>query len=388
MLLSIELRGRGLRSTSTRVLVLAVALAVSSACGTAEAPSVRSDVDPAVLQVDVEPSVLELDVHGASFPLASTVRVEAVGGAATDVVWTSSDVQVAVVDAVTGLLIAVSSGTAVVTAASVHDPTASDGVVIRVSSRDASEPAPGLEPEPESDSEPGGRWRPGPGTSWQWQLQGTIDTSLDVDVYDIDLFDTSASLIAELHADGRRVVCYFSAGSYEPWRPDADAFPEAVKGRKMDGWDELWLDVRRIELLAPVVEGRLDLAVAKGCDAVEPDNVDGYANDTGFALSYDDQIAYNMFLAAEAHARGLSIALKNDVEQVADLVDVFDFAVNEECFSWNECEALVPFVEAGKAVLGVEYELGTGAFCSQANAMDFDFMRKNLDLGVYREPCR
>jgi hypothetical protein len=207
-------------------------------------------------------------------------------------------------------------------------------------------------------------------------------------VYDIDLFDTSASLIAELHADGRRVVCYFSAGSYEPWRPDADAFPEAVKGRKMDGWDELWLDVRRIELLAPVVEGRLDLAVAKGCDAVEPDNVDGYANDTGFALSYDDQIAYNMFLAAEAHARGLSIALKNDVEQVADLVDVFDFAVNEECFSWNECEALVPFVEAGKAVLGVEYELGTGAFCSQANAMDFDFMRKNLDLGVYREPCR
>jgi hypothetical protein len=84
----------------------------------------------------------------------------------------------------------------------------------------------------------------------------------------------------------------------------------------------------------------------------------------------------------------LSIALKNDVEQVADLVDVFDFAVNEECFSWNECSALEPFVEAGKAVLGVEYELGTDAFCSQANAMDFDFMRKNLDLGVYREPCR
>jgi hypothetical protein len=219
-------------------------------------------------------------------------------------------------------------------------------------------------------------------------LQGSVDTSLDVDVYDIDLFDTSASLIAELHADGRRVVCYFSAGSFEPWRPDADAFSEAVKGRKMDGWDELWLDVSRIDLLGPVMEGRLDLAAAKGCDAVEPDNVDGYANGTGFDLSYDDQIAYNRFLAREAHERGLSIALKNDVEQVADLVDVFDFAVNEECFSWNECKALEPFVEAGKAVLGVEYQLGTDAFCPQANAMDFDFMRKNLDLGVYREPCR
>ena len=27
----------------------------------------------------------------------------------------------------------------------------------------------------------GSIWQPGPGTSWQWQLQGTIDTTIDVE---------------------------------------------------------------------------------------------------------------------------------------------------------------------------------------------------------------
>lgn len=61
-------------------------------------------------------------------------------------------------------------------------------------------------------------WRPAPGTTtWQWQLQGRIDTSFDVDMYDIDLFDTPASTIRQLQRDGRTVICYFSAGSYEDW---------------------------------------------------------------------------------------------------------------------------------------------------------------------------
>lgn len=240
------------------------------------------------------------------------------------------------------------------------------------------------------DAPPDGDWwRPAPGTSWQWQLQGALDRSFDVDMYDIDLFETSQADIAALHADGRIVVCYFSAGSYENVRPDAGAFPAAVLGRRLDGWPgEKWLDIRALDVLGPIMQARLDLAVAKGCDGVEPDNVDGYANRTGFPLTGADQLAYNRWVAAEAHARGLSVGLKNDLDQIPDLVGDFDWALNEQCHQYDECDALTPFVEAGKAVFGVEYRLETGAFCPQANAMDFDFLKKPLSLKAPREACR
>ena len=231
-------------------------------------------------------------------------------------------------------------------------------------------------------------WRPRPGTSWQWQLSGKLDLSVEADVYDIDLELTSAETIAQLHAAGRRVICYFSAGSFESVRSDAALFPASVKGKAMDGWPEQWLDIRAIDALAPVMLGRLDLARAKGCDAVEPDNVDGYANDTGFNLRAADQLAYNRWLANAAHERGLAIALKNDLDQVRDLVDYFDFAINEECFSWNECELLTPCIQAGKAVFGAEYELSTGSFCSKAIALNMDFILKDWNLGAARTSCR
>ena len=38
-------------------------------------------------------------------------------------------------------------------------------------------------------------WRPAPSSTWQWQLQGEANTSYDVEVYDIDLFDSDRALI-------------------------------------------------------------------------------------------------------------------------------------------------------------------------------------------------
>jgi hypothetical protein len=241
---------------------------------------------------------------------------------------------------------------------------------------------------PEEASPTTERWQPKPGLSWQWQIQGKLDLSLEVDVYDIDLFDTPASTIAALQARGKRVICYFSAGSFEPWREDASTFPESVKGKKMDGWDELWLDVRQLESLAPIMRARLDLAAQKGCDAVEPDNVDAYSNASGFPLTGADQLAYNRFLADEAHARGLAIGLKNDLEQVRALEPHFDFAVNEECFTYDECDMLTPFIEAGKAVLGADYENSLSELCPVVNALGLDVIKKRYDLDVYREACR
>lgn len=232
-------------------------------------------------------------------------------------------------------------------------------------------------------------WQPAPGTSWQWQLSGEIDTTHDVDMVDIDLFDAPQEVIDELHGAGRVVICYFSAGSYEDWRPDAGDFPDAVLGHSLDDWPgERWLDASRLDLLAPIMAARLDMAVQKECDGVEPDNVDAYANDSGFPLTAGDQIAYNIWLSTEAHRRGLSIGLKNDLDQIPQLLPYFDWALNEQCFEYEECELLLPFVEAGKAVFGVEYTGDLADFCPPANAFDFDWLYKDIDLGPERSACR
>ena len=235
-------------------------------------------------------------------------------------------------------------------------------------------------------------WKPTVHTTWQWQLTGQpIDQSFDVDMYDIDLFDNDASAVAELHAKGRKVVCYISMGSWEDWRLDRDRFPNAVIGKDYEDWPgEKWLDIRQIELLAPIMRARLDLCQAKGFDAVEPDNIDGYTNDTGFPLTYDDQIKYNRWIAEEAHARGLSIGLKNDPDQADDLEPFFDWAMTEDCFDEGWCEDMLPFIQAGKPVFAAEYTdtgITLDEFCHLAQALYFNVILKNRDLDAWMEAC-
>jgi hypothetical protein len=185
------------------------------------------------------------------------------------------------------------------------------------------------------------------------------------------------------------VICYFSAGSWEDWRSDADDFTSEILGNTLDGWpDEKWLDIRQLDVLEPLMAARLDLAVQKNCAGVEPDNVDGYSNDSGFPLTDQDQLTYNIWLANQAHARNLSIGLKNDLDQIGDLLPYFDWALNEECFTYQECELLLPFIQSEKSVFGVEYELETENFCPQANNFNFDFLKKSWDLDAGRVACR
>ncbi|MEQ3633421.1 endo alpha-1,4 polygalactosaminidase [Thalassolituus sp.] len=241
-----------------------------------------------------------------------------------------------------------------------------------------------------------GEWyRPAAGTSWQWQLQGTLNSGYAVAIYDVDLFDSSTATIANLQASDVRVICYFSAGSYEEWRDDADQFVEADLGNPLDGWDgERWLDIRSDDVRT-IMEARLDLASSKGCDGVEPDNVDGYTNNPGFALTSSQQLAYNRFLANAAHERGLAIGLKNDLAHVDDLIDYFDFAVNEECFEYDECDLLTPFINADKPVLHAEYDAtltsdntARQSFCTQMNALGFSSLILPLDLDdSFRYSC-
>jgi hypothetical protein len=230
-------------------------------------------------------------------------------------------------------------------------------------------------PDPTTD---GDWYRPPAGTSWQWQLNGSLNTEYDVTVYDIDLFDNSEATIASLQGDDRKVICYFSAGSYEDFRDDAGQFPDEVLGDALDDFpDERWLDIRSEEVL-DIMLARLDTAVEKGCDGVEPDNVDGFANDSGFDLTSDDQLLFNARIANAAHERNLSVGLKNDLDQIGDLADYFDFAVNEQCHEFEECDALQPFIDADKAVFSAEYD---ATFVNDASARS-EICQESLDMGL------
>jgi len=264
---------------------------------------------------------------------------------------------------------------------------------------------PGCDPTPPEDIPPidpdlppvtEGEWyRPAPSVTWQWQLQGTVNTSYSAEIYDIDLFDSSTELIQQVQAVGRKVICYFSAGSYEQWRPDAGQFPAQALGNPLDGWPgERWLDIRSGAVLT-IMQARLDLAVQKGCDGVEPDNMDGYANGSGFPLTSEDQLTYNRTIANQSHLRGLSVALKNDLEQLGGMVEYFDFAVNEQCFQYSECDLLEPFIDQGKAVLNAEYrsryvnnEAARNALCAESLNRQLSTLVLPLELDdAFRFSC-
>lgn len=225
-----------------------------------------------------------------------------------------------------------------------------------------------------------------PQASWHWQLNGTLKTPNRL-VYDIDLFDTPASTITSLKGQGRIVVCYFSAGTWEDWREDAGQFPKAALGSPLDEWPgERWLDVNDSQVRT-LMARRILLAANKGCDAIEPDNVDGYSNRNGLKLTEAQQLDYNRWLSRQAHYRDLAIALKNAVELVPKLVEHFDFALNESCYAYKECDAYQYFRKQGKAVFIAEYRSYNSSMCSQAKAAGYQLQFFKSALKAIGEPC-
>jgi len=240
------------------------------------------------------------------------------------------------------------------------------------------------------EASPAAIWHPAPTTAaWQWQLQGRIDTGIAAGLYDVDGFAARTADVRRLHRQGRRAVCYLDVGSWESYRPDAGSFPAAAIGKRYEGFpDERWLDVRRYPLFAGPLRARIAICARKGFDAVEPDNLAGWENDTGFAIGAADQLRFNRWIARQVHARGMAVALKNDGAQVRQLLGSFDFAIVEQCFQYDECGLYRPFVASGKAVFEAEYEIQPAQFCAAAAAIGFSAIRKSYDLFARPwEPC-
>ena len=135
---------------------------------------------------------------------------------------------------------------------------------------------------------------------------------------------------------------------------DSKLFPKAIIGKGIDGFSDKWTDIRS-PLLKPLIAARIQMCASKGFDAVEPDLEDGYTNNTGFALTAADQIAFNTWVAATVHAAGMSVLLKGDPEQAKQLAPTVDFFLNEECNDYNECSQYPALAASGKTVLNAEY---------------------------------
>ncbi|CZT02574.1 hypothetical protein WAI453_002103 [Rhynchosporium graminicola] len=257
----------------------------------------------------------------------------------------------------------------------------------------ASTPTP---PNPVTAPAAGKFWEPAAGSTWQIELSGIVtDTSYPADVFDLDLVDTPQSTIDALHAAGKKVICYFSAGSFENWRPDQAKFTAADKGLAMEGWaGEWWLNTKTANVRS-IMAARIDLAASKGCDAVDPDNVDGYNNANGVGLTSADGADFLNFLADKAHSKGLSIGLKNAGALISSVLDKMQFHVNEQCIEFDECELFKPFIDAGKPVYHIEYPTNAPTIasdlkiekCVAAKTMSFSTVLKTEALNAWVETC-
>jgi hypothetical protein len=136
------------------------------------------------------------------------------------------------------------------------------------------------EPVPASPKATPEVWQPKVGAKFQIvldkkiiQLDSKTELVPDADIWDVDLFHTPEKVIRELKSRGKHVICYFSAGGTETWRPDNNDFKPEDIGKDMRGWKgENWLDIRSSAVWT-VMEKRIKMAADKGCSGIDPDNL-------------------------------------------------------------------------------------------------------------------
>jgi Glycoside-hydrolase family GH114 len=291
------------------------------------------------------------------------------------------------------------------------------------------------------NSHPGGCWMPSTTARWQYQLQAAKDKSgnclfpttgginvgitgtpftggaaVSPTVFDIDfqtdgactggtISQQNTAAVAAIHGlqgGTGKAICYIDAGGAESFRPDFTAYQTfnnncggCLFGKPIGGFrNEFWLNINNDQgqrnFILGQISARLDHCVTDGFDGVEMDVVDAWSNRTGLTITPDTQLLFNTALANLAHSKGLTVALKNDVEQIPDLAPYFDYAINEQCQQYSECGNYTTyFANAGKAVFQVEYKLKLSTFCPPANAANRNAILKTFDLfDTPWTPCR
>ncbi len=275
-------------------------------------------------------------------------------------------------------------------------------------------------------------WHPsgaGPdnGPEFQWELDHPLSTGSKLDMgngvlnaagrlaprvglYDIDGILNSASVVAALHRQGSKVICYIEVGSAGDYYSAADeggalTYYDQLKaagdlGRAVPGYPEHYLNIKAASAV-PIIESMIrQQCAAKGFDAVEPDIDDSYTDSTGFPITEARNEAYDRTLAVYAHHLGLAWGQKNgdnDPAFSAALEPTTDFLLTEECSYYQACGIVTPpYVRAGKLVLDAEYtdDWGSGAaadlghFCPADTSGGMDGTLFTSALAGPRRPCR
>ncbi|QDS69095.1 hypothetical protein FKW77_010172 [Venturia effusa] len=272
-------------------------------------------------------------------------------------------------------------------------------------------------------------WQPTVGAKWQIILDGVPDTKgpmepRDATVWDIDAWDAKASDICEAKKKGKKVICYFSAGTSENWRPDyrliapynigkvcADLEVKPGQSCKNFWKGEMWIDIRN-PVTWEVMKGRVKMAADKGCDGIDPDNMGMLSNSLSTPVSFsaddprlmlttivyldiydnqvlstnatygpigrnvkfseNDSVKYLKFMADEAAKYGMSIGLKNSLSIIPKVKTFVQFAVNEECAKIKECNGYNEFLNVRKPIFHIEYSksLGTNAGTTRTTYKD------------------
>ena len=140
--------------------------------------------------------------------------------------------------------------------------------------------------------------------------------------------------------------------------------------------------------VAPIIWARLDLAKRLGCDGVEPDQNNPMGQRPGFPITYADEKAWYLEVAAQAHARGLSVGMKNGIE-IIDRGARAGVRLGPErgVLRVRRVRPLEQFIRAGKAVFQVEYRGDPDEFCPRRYGRGFSTLKKKLKLDAWRLAC-
>lgn len=154
-----------------------------------------------------------------------------------------------------------------------------------------------------------------------------------------DMFDNSPAELKRCKDMGAKMICYYSS-QYEDWRPDKKDFGKL--GKKLGNWKgERWVDPKDPKNLQ-VMKARNSLALSKGCDGVDIDNIDR-----------DGHKEYVREIFKDAKSKGLLVSQKNAMPLIQYLWDYTDMYQNEQCQQYNECYW---YENIGRPVFNIEYK--------------------------------
>jgi hypothetical protein len=207
----------------------------------------------------------------------------------------------------------------------------------------------------------GGCWYPphldskGRPMRWDWQIGRVTPLqrtgAAAVDIYDIDGFLTSGAEVTAIKSTWQaatlphpRTVCYLDL-AWENYRPDGTPgtyFPASALGLVYYGYPaERWVDFRQLDALKPMLQERVSMCAAKGFDAVELDDIDGFdpPSTTGFDLTPGDVQNYLAYAFNLIHEYGMTALWKNSPYLSSWGRQYSDGAVVEECYQSAACTA-------------------------------------------------